>query len=278
MHVDKLQHCDQQWIRRLVRGTLLALIGVSFVILMGVMISLVNIAILMNNPDPTFNVITSLLQIFGVSIPWLLVIAGLWMATTPDPCLEHAESRLSARRLARYCPFAIILGTMFDVLVFAWHTPPMQFIAQPTSVLAIMQYASVTMSVVSVIGYLAVLRYFRTLAARISKNNLPTHFNIAFWGIVITAVFLIPTLILTLRTWTVSPDGKAFTMQELTDANKLIGLTGGCFLALFYVFCAWGLVDVIRFHVVLRRIAGRDHDVDDSNTECGEEIRKGNPA
>ena len=276
MHVDKLQHCDQQWIRRLVRGTLLALIGVSFVILMGVIISIVNIAILMNNPDPTFNVITSLLQIFGASIPWLLVIAGLWMATTPDPCFEHAESRLSARWLARYCPFAIILVTMFHVLPFAWHTPQ-PGIAQPTSVLA-MQYASGAMSVVSYIGYLAVLRYFRTLAARISKNNLPVHFNIAFWGIVITAVLFIPTLIFTWQAWTIAPYGRSATMQEITTAYELISLTGFCFLALFYVFCAWGLVDVIRFQLVLRRIAGRDYHVDDSNTECGEEIRKGNPA
>lgn len=258
MHVDELQLCDQQWVRRLVRGTLLALIGVSLVILMGVMISIVTIAILMNNPDSTFNVITHLLQIFGTSIPCLLVIAGLWMATTPDPCLEHAESRLSARRLARYCPFAIILETMFIVLPFAWYTPQTGF-AQPTSVLA-MQYASGAMTVVTYIGYLAVLRYFRTLAARISKNNLPVHFNIAFWGIVITAVLLIPTLILEWQAWTIAPDGRSATRQDFTAASQLIGLTGFCFLALFYVFCAWGLVDVIRFHLVLRRIAGRDYD------------------
>jgi hypothetical protein len=165
MYGDLLMYCDPVWIQTLASGTNWIVAGIICAIVNAIIVFIVQA-----------NLQSLEVQAIAISAVFGLVsLIGYWKVTTPDPSKPDEEQRLTARKLTR-----IIYLTTFVV------APIQQLIIRHYPVYVIP--LSLLVTVLGIVGTLAIFTYARQLALRIPDYRLAQQTRTVMWGLVFVSV------------------------------------------------------------------------------------------
>ena len=152
---DLLRFCDPTWVRTLQRGARLIIAGIA-VIVIGIVV--VVVAGVVTRSQPT--ILSQIINMVG----YVLIVAGTWQLTEPDPSGLGEAAYGTARKLIRV---TLLIGVVnFVVSLFQSSVT----LSQPVSVaLGIIGFLG---GIAGLVGVFAQLRYVRKLSLRIPDESL----------------------------------------------------------------------------------------------------------
>lgn len=152
---DLLRYCDPQWVSLLARGAGLMLKGIAVIFLGTIGAIILGAALGPKGP------IIALVAIVGGD---LMIVAGSWLLTTPDPSGVGEDQYGTARKVIRVTLLIGVGDTLIDLVTTS--------IAVPLDISRVFKVIGGVAAVVGVVGLYAELEYLQKLAARIPDYSL----------------------------------------------------------------------------------------------------------
>jgi hypothetical protein len=169
IHGDLLRYSDPKWVEKLALGMRLILWGM-----------LITIAALIIAIPLAFMVNPKLGEIVGF-LGGLVVLAGAWLLTEPDPGTHEPSQTVTARRIVR---IALLLEVAHNLLSIGLDDD-----VQP-KLRRLLGLAMILLAIAGVIGVFAQLYYLEMLARRIPDEALAKRANQVRWGFGISYGFI----------------------------------------------------------------------------------------
>jgi hypothetical protein len=235
---DLLRFADPNWVERLARGGRLVMIGLTLVVLgMFIFSALIGALAAMAGPAAApmgWILIGSLLSL----APWLVLLFGVWLITTPDPSGLGEDRYARSRRMVRAGVLASLASVVFDLIIPDQGLPAGATGGTAFVVTIALAVLGLGLSLVTTIGGLAYIRFLSRLVDRVPDPGL-TRFGGRVYTLAIIAAVL----------W-------LLTIGLGVVAVFLIGPgaapTGGFLVALSAVGCGAGLLGLIGFLIFAR--------------------------
>ena len=186
---DLLRFSDPTWMTRLSKGMLIIIIGRLAGIAGGALLGGLVIVLPMVGVTPATILAASTLI---TAIFLMIAVAGVWLATTPEPGRPEPDGQVTVRRTARWCVVVQVVSGPMQMAVGGQGGFGM------TAVGPAMLIAVLILGLVAMTGEAAGLVYLRRLALRIPAPKLARNTKIVMWGylscqviaVVLTAVIL----------------------------------------------------------------------------------------
>lgn len=171
---DLLQFGDPKWLGTLRTGLLTVLWGTIAFVVISVLGGVAMAAIGAGRggqPDAAANVAMQVLALVG----GLVIAAGTWMMTAPDPSGLGEAKYGTIRQFVRVAVAVGLLKTLFDLCVAA---------ADPNSdMLQVVIVAGIVAGLLQMVGFLAQVYYVGQLAARLPDPTLTARAKTIMWGL-----------------------------------------------------------------------------------------------
>ena len=238
---DLLRFSDPTWLTRLSRGMLLIIIGrLAGIIVGGLHVGLVVVIPMTGvTPGTMFTASTVITAIF-----LLIAVAGVWLATTPEPGRPEPDGQVTVRRTARWC---VMVQIVSGPMQMATGGPGGFGVAAPVPAMMIVV---LMLGIVAFMGEAAGLVYLRRLGVRIPALKLARSTTIVMWGYLSCQVI---AAILGAVVLAVLP-GMAARGMPLTPGFP-VAICGLGLVAL--VFGIWLLVLLFRYRAAFNHAAGQ---------------------
>jgi hypothetical protein len=192
----------------------------------------------------------------------LVMVCGVWLATSPEAGRVGSERALSARRLARWCCLAQVVAAPLHA-----GGGPMGFgggglggmAPQPTPALQVLALLTIALSLLAVVGHVAGLVYLRGLARRIPRPALVWQTKATIWGYaggqVLASVYAVWVIIAlpTILAGATGGTGPPAAMMVV------FGIGGCAVFLLTLVFGVWALVLLFIFGTAFGGLARAAH-------------------
>jgi hypothetical protein len=248
---DELRFSDPGWVRILAQGAQVILIGI-FTVLAGGLLFGAGVAIYAVTLRGAINPNAIITAASFLALPMVIIIAGVWRLTTPDPGQLETEPTITARKLARWC----VLLSLFAIPMQMMGGNPGIVISPnsniPTPSLTF-QILTILAQNISVVGFVAGLLHLSRLAKRIPNPSLTKQSLIVMWGygilsglgllLSIGALLLLPMI---MRRVAGANNPPAGTMVMAGGGGSSVG----CFMFVFYI---WTIVILFRFRNAFRK-------------------------
>jgi hypothetical protein len=232
---DLLRFADPRWLQRLALGSRLVIFG-SIGIFAADIGGLVATWLLTNR---SMEVLETLHEVAGLVRAGLLLVvaAGGWLLTTPEPGGAGPERRVGARKVARWCLAIVMAGTVFVRI-------------GPDALVALARYPR---SLAALVGAATVLVCLRALVLRIPHESLARQTRIVTWGYVTChAVQFALAVTFTLFIWPSVRAGVPFSPSPAMQVYPWVSSVVGAAALAFGVL---GLIVLIRSAVAFGRAA-----------------------
>lgn len=242
---DLLRFSDPSWLNRLSRGMLLVVIG----LLAGTVVAMIlgGLAGGLRAVGFAGGTILGLSATIGMAFS-LVTVAGVWLATTPEPGRPEPDGRLTIRSAARWCA---MVQLAYGPLEMAGLGPGGSATGAGgftmTTLFGVIMIIGSVLQVIAVLGQVAALVYLRRLAERLPAMKLARSTKIVTWGHFwsqMAAVVIGSVIMLLLPTFIGVGGGPA----PATGTVVLAASGVGCAVAASaVVFSIWALVLLFRY-------------------------------
>lgn len=165
MHGDYLKFADPAWVQKLASGINWIVVGTILAFILGA--AATGIVFALNWRQDILIWLTTALG--------LITTYGYWRVTMPDPSGHGETNRINARQMTRV---TILINFVIN--------PPMQFVLRQFPAAGL--FALPVLSLISLIGTVAMFRYARQLALRIPDTATAKGFRITMWGFVAMSI------------------------------------------------------------------------------------------
>lgn len=264
MRDDLLRYADPDWLRALRRGMWLLVVGtIAAIVITGLGVA---VGILTSIPGSPLGAGASEAAVMVLNVAMaVIIVAGAWLVTTPDPTRAGREERWSARRLTRWTLTTYLVAAPSQILV--------GHVAQPNSTVGPLLTGTIlgallVVSVVSTIGWAALLILLRDLLRRVPRPRLAHQCTIVMYGWVSSSVVSM------IGGFAMIPIARAGGTTQGAQTGIFVLGAGVCGAALvFLVFEVWFIILLLRVRSILERVAVEARDSwSDGGTRAGRPV------
>lgn len=181
-----LRHVDIGWVRRVARGCVLLIVGLSLLVIGTVVMAIWGIAEAMSTgytrgamPAMDLMQMTQTSIVFYAPITVLVVLALSWITTREPNNVPGMDS--PARAWLRRSLWLYVASWLFGLVLFF---TPARWMSFSTQGVLMALNAPIGMAIFTLMSVLA-MRYFAQLMARVPRPGLVQFANVCFWGLLI---------------------------------------------------------------------------------------------
>jgi hypothetical protein len=243
---DLLRFADPDWVGRLARGLRLTLIGSVGMLAVSISSVGAGVAVGAVGTPAAAIVLAVTAGVINAALA-VVIVVGVWLATGPDRAAGADERLLSARRVARWGIFLLVLAAPLQLQMDAIGAVP----GTGNRVELAFFFASTALYILSIVGWLALLVHLRRLTLRVPRPNLALQATIVLWGYAVVMVLFVTMTVLVVGAVVLGGNSRGASAPV-----ALVAAGGGCFAALGYlVFEVWFIVLLVLFSRAFGRCA-----------------------
>lgn len=229
--------CTADFVAKVQRGVLIALVGTISIIPMVIAIAIVGQSL--SSAGISGDAVDIMLQFFGM-FAYIAILSGWWLMSTPDPGVSPSSDPRS-RRFLRLTILIAAVGTLLDPLWLILNT-----FAIPGVLQLLMGSIFVLGQIAKLLQWFAAMSFARIMAKRLESQDIGRFARFLWWAPIITlGVVMILGLFIAI----------AFAVggRSSSDASVAVAIGSGCFSVVGV------LIMVLVLYVTYAVLLGRMH-------------------